>query len=87
LTVLAPPGELARPLIDQLELERAAAVTRGRYYGQSEMHLLFEQLPSGQRSRVQLLKPRTLWNAWPVALLFVTVITGEWILRRRAGLM
>ena len=44
-------------------------------------------LPRGRQVRIESLPPRPIWNAPLLAGLFVLLIGGEWLLRKRVGLL
>jgi hypothetical protein len=82
--VLPPPGELDRLQLNQTDLERAAAESRGKYYGLADADQLVRDLPTG--TRVALNQPRPPWTLWNHPLLFVLLLaalTIEWLGRKR----
>lgn len=82
-TVTAPPGEQASLRANVEDMRHLAEQSRGRFYLESEAERLFDELPPGKPTRLGPLPSLPIWNAWWVALLFVLLITSEWILRRR----
>jgi hypothetical protein len=86
-SVIAPPGELARLEMDAADLQLAAKVSQGRFYTFSEAELLLEDLPQGRQVRIDSLPPKPIWNSPVWAFLFVALITTEWLLRKRVGLL
>ena len=36
---------------------------------------------------IETLPPVPLWNKWPVLLLFLCLLSGEWLLRRKKGML
>jgi hypothetical protein len=85
--VLAPPGELARPEMYQAALAAAAATTRGAFYTISDADRLLAELPAGRRMPVENLPPLAIWNRWWLLSAFLLLISSEWILRKRAGML
>jgi hypothetical protein len=86
--VLPPPGELDLVRMNQPDLERAAAATRGRFYTLAEADRLVDELPA--LPRVTLNQPRPPWPVWNHPLLFglaLALVSGEWILRKRQQLL
>ncbi|MEM6278313.1 MAG: hypothetical protein AAF733_02465 [Verrucomicrobiota bacterium] len=80
------PVELAELTADRDFLNRATQVTGGRL---TELHEI-ESLLSSFGSPRETLKERrnvTLWDNWPLLLTFLGLLTTEWILRRRSGLV
>lgn len=86
-TVHPVAGEMTRLDMDLAELRQTAALTGGKYFSFLEADTLLESLPRGRQVRIQTLPPQPLWNSWKLALLFVTLLIGEWILRKRIGLL
>jgi len=85
--VVAPPGEMERVQMDAAELKRAADETRGRFYRLTDVARLLDDLPPGHQVPIEALPPRSLWNQWWLLLLFLTVLVGEWVLRKRKGML
>jgi hypothetical protein len=85
--VTAPPGELERVQMDAAELKRAAEETRGRFYHVTEADRVLGDLPGGHQVPIETLPPKVLWNEWWVLLAFLGLITSEWILRKRKGML
>jgi hypothetical protein len=46
-----------------------------------------DDLPAGRRVPIQNLPPIPIWNRWWVLAAFLSCITGEWILRKRKGML
>ncbi len=86
-SVLAPPGEQRRLEMDAADLRRAAKATEGKFYTLETADRLLEELPAGRQVRIQSLPPEPIWNSPLLAALFVAAIVGEWLLRKRYGLM
>jgi hypothetical protein len=86
--VLPPPGELDRLRMNQPDLERAALVTRGKFYTLADAERLPEELPP--LPRVTLNQPRPPWPLWnhpAVFALALALLAGEWLLRKRQQLL
>jgi hypothetical protein len=86
-SVVAPPGEFARTQMDAAALAAAAETTHGKFYTVADADKLLTDLPAGRRVPIRNLPPIPLWNRWWVLLAFLTCITGEWILRKRKGML
>jgi hypothetical protein len=69
------------------ELQKAARISGGRYYDWFQADRIVRDLPRGVRVRVESLPAEPIWNSSLVAGLFVAMLTGEWLLRRRAGML
>jgi hypothetical protein len=85
--VLAPPGEKERLELDAVELQRAAEATRGKFYRFETAGNLLAELPAGRQIPIEALPPIKLWNWWPVLLAIVLLLTGEWLMRKRLGML
>ncbi len=85
--VTAPPGELAEVQVDSTALQTAAEGTSGKFYTIANVSRLSKDLPRGRQIPVETLPRIELWNRWPLMLLFVGLITTEWILRKRKGML
>ena len=85
--VVAPPGEFAHVEMNKAELERAAQETKGKLYTPATVARLFEDLPAGHQVPIESLPSLPLWNQWPLLALFLAVLIGEWIVRKRLGLV
>ncbi len=86
-TITAPPGEQAVLRTNVDGMRELAEQSRGRAYTQADAAQLFEELPEGKPTRVGALPSQPIWNAWWVALLFIGLITAEWIVRRRSHML
>ncbi len=85
--VVAPPGEQARLEMDAADLQAAAQTSQGRFYTFPTAANLLRDLPRGRQVRIESLPPVPIWNSAVWAGLFVVLITSEWLLRKRAGLL
>jgi hypothetical protein len=77
--------ELSTLRAQTAEMEMAARISRGKHYAAKDALQMLDDLPPGRRVRIQALPPQPLWNSWKLALLFVGLLCGEWILRRNQG--
>ncbi len=81
-------AEFERTQMDVAELEAAAAKTKGKFYRFETAGKLLDDLPAG---RLVPMKPTSppmeLWNQWPVLLLLLVALVGEWTLRKRSGML
>jgi len=80
------PVELAELTADRDFLERAARITGGRL---AELNDLESLLSAFGPPRETLTERRnvSLWDTWPMLVAFLGLLTAEWILRRRSGLV
>jgi len=86
-SVAAPPGEFERVEMDAAALRQAAETTKGRFYTFQTAGRLLDDLPAGRQVPVEALPPISLWNSWPLLLLFLTLLITEWILRKVGGMV
>ncbi len=86
-TVVAPPGEFARPEMDARGLAAAAEATHGKFYTLAEAEHILDDLPAGRRVPIQNLPPVPIWNRWWFLAAFLSCLTAEWILRKRKGML
>ena len=72
--------------MDAAELRRAAEETKGRYYTFANASRIKDELPDPRPIPIESLPPVPLWNRWPVLVLFLALIIGEWIVRKAQGM-
>jgi hypothetical protein len=85
---IAPPAQEQTPRpMNAVELEQASKTSGGRFYTLRNVDRLLGDLPRGQRVRIESLPPQPIWNSPFVAAAFVLLLTTEWILRKRVGLL
>jgi hypothetical protein len=78
-----PAGEFERVQMNQPDLIRAADVSGGKFYTPALTTTLLDDLPPPQKVPLDTDPPIPLWNTWPVLILFLSILTAEWILRKR----
>jgi hypothetical protein len=78
-----PAGEFERTQMNEAELRRSAATSGGRFYTPETSSTLLKDLPKPQKVPLDTDPPIPLWNTWPLLVLFLTVVTAEWVLRKR----
>jgi hypothetical protein len=86
-TVVTPPGELSRLAMDRAALVAAAETTHGKFYTMADADRLVNELPRGRRVPIENLPPLEIWNRWWLLLPFLALVIGEWILRKRKGML
>ena len=82
-----PQGENARLEMDSDELKRAAAASHGKFYTIANIDQMLDDLPRGKQVQIESLDRATIWNSWMLAVAFLVLIIGEWVLRKRAGML
>ncbi|HUE72566.1 MAG TPA: VWA domain-containing protein [Pirellulaceae bacterium] len=85
--ISSPPGELARLQMNAAEMRAAAQTSGGEFFTYAQADSLSASLPKGRQVRIESLPPQPLWNAPILAAAFVVLLTGEWLLRKRWGLV
>ena len=85
--VIAPPGEFKQLQIDSAEMASAAGLTKGKFYTPATVGTLLADLPEGRQVPIESLEPIVLWNKWPLVFVFTLLLVGEWVLRKRRGLL
>jgi uncharacterized membrane protein len=81
-------AEFERTQMDAVELEAAAAKTKGHFYRFDTASRLLADLPIGRHVPMKPTSPPLeLWNKWPVLLLLLLSLTAEWTLRKRSGML
>lgn len=85
--VESPDRELKVRGIDRKELTSAASISRGRAYSLSTVDKLPDEIPPGKPLTLRSDEPIRLWNRWEVLIVFVSLLTAEWLLRKRLKLL
>jgi len=86
-TVFAGQEEDANRSADPALMQQIAAVGGGQSLQPSELNSLPEKLRSAELASVKVSEPRTLWDRWWVLAALLGLLTAEWLLRRRLGLV
>ena len=89
--VKPPAGEFERIRMAAAEMQRAAERSKGRFYSfavtEDPIGKLLDDLPPGRQVPIESLPPEPLWNKWPLLMLFLVLLVGEWILRKAKGMV
>lgn len=87
-TITATDQELTETTVDLPALERLAAATGGQVLEVGEsLGRLPDLLPKGRAVRIRALEPLIVWNHWFVCCLLFSLLSLQWILRRRFGVL
>ena len=86
-SVTIPDSESARIEMDVADMSLAAERSRGKYLAMQDAEKLAESLPAGRQVRIEALPPRRLWDDWRITSFFFLLLIGEWLLRKRRGLL
>lgn len=81
--VEAPQRELLRRRLDRADLEAATRATHGRYFALHEADRVPAEIPAGQPVPLSAATVIPLWTRWELLLLFASLLTAEWLCRRR----
>ena len=81
--VEAPQRELLRRQLDRADLEAATRATHGRYFALHEADRVPSEIPAGQPVPLSAATIIPLWTRWELLLLFASLLTAEWLCRRR----
>lgn len=81
--VEAPQRELLRRRLDRADLEAATRATHGRYFSLHEADQVLAEIPAGQPVPLSAATVIPLWTRWELLLLFASLLTTEWLCRRR----
>jgi hypothetical protein len=85
--VLGPPGERDRLLMDQDEMQAAAAASGGRFYLLGSADRLLDDLPAGKEVLLGPVRELTLWDHPLIWGLVLALLVSEWLVRRWAGVV
>jgi hypothetical protein len=85
--VNVPRLELSQPQVDRTLLTRLAAETNGKSYelDQAQAHLAADIPSAAKQIPVEISEP--IWNKNRALVLFVLLITVEWVLRKVYGML
>jgi hypothetical protein len=86
LTVRPRNDELRDLESDEMAMREAAEISGGKFVWLEEADSLFAAIPPRTSSQLKPLPPRSLWNMPWLVVGLVTLLCGEWILRRSIGL-
>jgi hypothetical protein len=87
LRVVSPQSELTHLQMNVADLRLAATRSRGRFYSIHNADRLLRDLPRGRQVPIESLPVIPIWNSPVLAGLFITLITMEWLMRKRAGMV
>jgi uncharacterized membrane protein len=85
--VESPLRETQTLRLDRAELSRTAERTQGKYYTFADADRLLVDLPPGHPVPLKTDDPIRLWNHWLALVLFTSLLSTEWILRKRLRLI
>lgn len=87
LSVVAAPDEFRRVEMAADEMRRAAETSRGAFFTVANAEELLQSLPGGRKVPLEVEPPISLWDRWPALILFVGLLTLEWVLRKRTKML
>jgi hypothetical protein len=87
VTVGRPEAEFDDLRADRAAMRRLAAATGGRSFGPGELAAIPETIPDTSRNVIESAPPDPLWDAPLLLAVLIGALAGEWILRKRMGLL
>jgi uncharacterized membrane protein len=87
VTVAVPKLELSQPQVDRTLLSRLASETLGATVAFAEAQAKLPQLIPSAAKVIPIETSRPLWDAPLALLIFVFLITAEWIVRKMFGMV
>lgn len=86
--VEVPRREWENPVLAKDALEQVAAATKARYFGAHEIPEALAAIEGDVRERLTgEPRRRELWSSWNTLLLFLALLSAEWILRKKYNLV
>ena len=79
--------ELLRRTMDRPDLQLAATISHGQFYTFDTVERLPAEIPRGTPVPLETDEPIPLWNRWELFTLVVSLLAGEWLLRKRFKLV
>ncbi len=68
------------------DIQSAAKISHGRAYNLATVEKLPDDIPVGQPIPLRSEEPIVIWNRWEVLAIFASLLTTEWLLRKRLRL-
>ena len=81
--VEVPQRELLRRGMDKADLQLAASTSHGRFYTPDDVDKLPGEIPRGTPVPLETEEAIPLWNRWELLTLVTSLLTAEWLLRKR----
>ena len=81
--------ELHNPAADFSLLEEIARITAGKFLPPEDLGKFLREMIDGHKLNLEVKKVTriSLWDNWPLLVLFACVMTAEWFLRKKSGLV
>lgn len=80
-----PKLEFRNTDINEQLLKKMAAVSGGKYYRPETAAAIIDDIPWDEKT-VEKVEEEEVWNEWWVLIAFITLVTSEWIMRKRRQL-
>ena len=80
-----PKLEFRKTDINEELLKKMAAVSGGKYYRPGAAAAIVDDIPWDEKS-VEKVEEEEVWNEWWVLIVFISLVTSEWIMRKRRQL-
>ncbi|MDP6119197.1 MAG: VWA domain-containing protein [Planctomycetota bacterium] len=81
LTVTAPQLELNNPALNRDLLQKLAQATGGKYYEIDQLAQLPKDIKAEEK-KTTIRNEEELWDTWLIVLLFASLATVEWVVRK-----
>jgi uncharacterized membrane protein len=89
--VIAADYERKNLVLQEATLRQVAEHSGGAYFHISEVEGIWDQLPKGNATVIERMPPRSAWVnsilAFAFAMALIGLLTAEWIIRKRNGLV
>lgn len=82
----ADVGELARLTADETLLRQVSSASRGSFHREEDLDELLAELRPLSRGRI-VESETVLWQEWPWFALIIALVTVEWLLRKKEGML
>lgn len=79
-------GELARLTADETTLRQIASASRGTFHREEDLDALLAELKPLSRGRI-VESETVLWQEWPWFAVIMALVTLEWLLRKKEGML
>jgi hypothetical protein len=87
IEVMVPKLELAQPQVDRASLNRLATETMGQTVNLADAEQKLPNLIQSAAKVIPIESSQRLWDAPLVMILFVFLITAEWVMRKIYGMV
>ena len=68
-------------------MKRIAAAGGGASITLDQLDELFRRIQDAKAAFTKKTEPESLWDRWPVLAMLLLMLSAEWIIRRRGGMV